>query len=256
MTVALVVCSVTLRIGYVTVSRQARSCPRSPGTGVYVAVVAPEIAVPSRNHWNPSKGKSELDGWVFAQLDQTAPPHDCATPSAPPPATAAGVTSAAGAPTPNRPIAFVVPESENQRLPSGPVAIRNGTVPGFSPALYSVIAPPVVIRPIAPVFWSVNHRFPSGPGVIPRGEPPGLRPVENSVIVPSGRDPPDRRRDGADVGEPQVPVRPRHDRVRQAPRAQARAELRHRGRAPDLDPADRGSLAGVGEPEVPVRSPP
>ena len=34
---------------------------------------------------------------------------------------------------------------------------------------YSVMAPPVVIRPILFPWFSVNHRLPSGPAAIPIG---------------------------------------------------------------------------------------
>jgi hypothetical protein len=83
------------------------------------------------------------------------------------------------------PIADVAPASVNQRFPSGPTARENGWLPAFSPVLYSVIAPLVVIWPILPA-RSVNQRFPSGPArTCAMFEPTAV----NSVIVPSGAAP-------------------------------------------------------------------
>jgi len=48
-----------------------------------------------------------------------------------------------------RPIAFVVPPSVNQRLPSAPLAILFGLLPALRPAANSVVTPAGVILPIA-----------------------------------------------------------------------------------------------------------
>ena len=57
----------------------------------------------------------------------------------------------------------VLPDSVNQRLPSGPAVIPHG--PDNEPP-YSVMLPLVVIFPILPFPFSVNHRLPSGPAVM------------------------------------------------------------------------------------------
>jgi hypothetical protein len=57
------------------------------------------------------------------------------------------------------PIADVVPESVNHTFPSGPEMSENGIPPGMG---NFVIAPAVVIRPIAPL-RSVYQRLPSMP---------------------------------------------------------------------------------------------
>src|SRR5205085_197744 len=124
--------------------------------------VCPAIKVPSSSHWYPSSACAVCDGCCAAQSDHVSS-QICGAPSLPPPEIAIAI-EAAGAPTPNCPIAFVVPVSLNQRLPSGPEAIRNGTLPEFKPVVNSVIVPVVVMRPTALVVpWSVNQRLPSAP---------------------------------------------------------------------------------------------
>jgi hypothetical protein len=98
-----------------------------------------------------------------------------------------------------RPIALVVPESLNQTFPSRPVTIPlfdldtaappPGKLPGFRPALNSLIVPPGVICPIAGTPASVNQTLPSGPDATPRGKLPGVRPLVNSITDPSGAAP-------------------------------------------------------------------
>ncbi len=67
----------------------------------------------------------------------------------------------------NLPI-LLLKNSVNQRLPSGPVAIRAGPLPAVG-IVNSVIAPTVVILPILLLSTSVNQRAPSGPEVMPSG---------------------------------------------------------------------------------------
>ena len=71
----------------------------------------------------------------------------------------------------------------NHRLPSGPAVIplSQGRLP--PPTTYSVIEPPVVLRPILPS-WpaSVNHRLPSGPGAIAVGRLTAVG-IGNSLIL-------------------------------------------------------------------------
>src|SRR5437773_1870453 len=57
--------------------------------------------------------------------------------------------------------------SVNQRLPSGPAAIPDGTLILGSMKLDT--APASVIRPIELLPLLVNQRLPSGPAAIPRG---------------------------------------------------------------------------------------
>src|ERR1700676_4356090 len=66
----------------------------------------------------------------------------------------------------------------NHSAPSGPTVIRVG--PPLL-AVYSVMIPAVVIRPILPP--SVNQRAPSGPATMSRGYLPG-HGSGNSVIWP------------------------------------------------------------------------
>ena len=84
------------------------------------------------------------------------------------------------------PIAFVVPLSVNQTLPSGPAVIPSGMQPPFKAALNSLIAcVNGLMTPIARVVpGSLNHMFPSGPIAIERTALPGFRPVVNLAIVP------------------------------------------------------------------------
>jgi hypothetical protein len=74
-----------------------------------------------------------------------------------------------------------LPFSVNQSAPSGPDVI----VPGEFGTGNSVMAPAVVVRPIARsvVLSSVNHIAPSGPAVIEKGLLP-FTSVGNSVIAP------------------------------------------------------------------------
>jgi hypothetical protein len=158
-----------------------------------------------------------------------------------------------------RPIAWVVPPSVNQRLPSVPTVIAApGMLPGFRPALNSVIWPVVGLmlgdRP-------VRRDPPDRPGGAVVGEP--------DVAVRSGRDPereaarveagaelgdrpvrpdPSDRLHGAVVAEPHVAVGPHRDRLVRGARVQAGAELGDR--AVRRDAADRPGA--VGEPEVAV----
>ena len=74
----------------------------------------------------------------------------------------------------------------NQRLPSGPAVIPNGSLSPVMPALYSVTAPAGVIFPILLPLISVNQRLPSGPAVILEGQLPALMPALYSVTTPAG----------------------------------------------------------------------
>src|SRR5579864_3147677 len=78
--------------------------------------------------------------------------------------------------------------SVNHNAPSGPAVIPRGSTLLKVGKGYSVIAPPVVIRPIllpAPMLpYSVNQSAPSGPAVIPWGEDWAVG-SGNSVIVPA-----------------------------------------------------------------------
>ena len=74
--------------------------------------------------------------------------------------------------------------SVNHSAPSGPAVISSGPL-GFVGSGYSVIVPPVVIRPILWPFSSVNHRAPSGPTVIPAGRLTGVG-TGNSVTAAAG----------------------------------------------------------------------
>ena len=111
-----------------------RSCDRT-------AVEQPPIPV------IPERGARRL---LAGPSDQVSP-HVWRAPRFPAPEIAIPV-DAAGAPTPNRAIALVGPVSLNQRFPSEPTPIRNGTLPAFKPAVNSVIVPLVVILPTAS--WS------------------------------------------------------------------------------------------------------
>src|SRR5688572_30014785 len=62
----------------------------------------------------------------------------------------------------------LAPNSVNHRFPSGPAVISPGEL-GMVGIWYSVMAPPVVMRPILWPFSSVNQSAPSGPTVIPAG---------------------------------------------------------------------------------------
>ena len=67
---------------------------------------------------------------------------------------------------------FPLEFSVAHRLPSGPATMPVGESPGYvsAPGVgYSVIAPLVVILPIADVLLSVNQRFPSGPATMSVG---------------------------------------------------------------------------------------
>jgi len=63
-----------------------------------------------------------------------------------------------------RPIALVVPPSENHTFLSGPAANSAGSLPLFRPLENSVICPLGVTRPTA--VKSANHRLPSGRFVV------------------------------------------------------------------------------------------
>src|SRR6266516_3249261 len=81
-----------------------------------------------------------------------------------------------------RPILF--PKSSvDQRLPSGPAVMPRGRL-FFVLMRNSVMAPPVVLRPILPAD-SVNQRLPSGPVVMPTG-PLLAVGMGNSVNLPLG----------------------------------------------------------------------
>src|SRR5438105_4047677 len=74
-----------------------------------------------------------------------------------------------------------LPFSVNHSAPSGPAVME----PGALGAGNSVMAPAVVMRPIALTLTlrSVNHMAPSGPAVIEKGLLP-FTSVGNSVIAP------------------------------------------------------------------------
>jgi len=66
-----------------------------------------------------------------------------------------------------RPI-LLVPNSVNQRAPSGPEQIPAGELPDVGP-LNSLIPPPVVIRPIWLTACLVIQSAPCAPVVMPKG---------------------------------------------------------------------------------------
>src|SRR3954471_22001984 len=77
-------------------------------------------------------------------------------------------------------------ERSGTRDPSTAATIPAGWLLLVSPAVYSVIAPAVVTRPIAPPpACSVNHKTPSAPAAIAWGAALCVG-VANSVIVPVG----------------------------------------------------------------------
>src|SRR5579864_4901691 len=88
-----------------------------------------------------------------------------------------------------------LPDTVNQRLPSGPAVIPPGALSAVDKG-NSVMIPAGVIRPILPIPGSENQRLPSGPAVISLGWSSGaaLSPVDwlldegvvNSVTVPVG----------------------------------------------------------------------
>ena len=80
-----------------------------------------------------------------------------------------------------RPI--LLPDSVNQRLPSGPAAIPRR---GGSRVANSSIVPAGVIRPTRLSSWSVNQTLPSAPAAIPRGLLSVAVSFGNSLIAPAG----------------------------------------------------------------------
>src|SRR5579863_4562689 len=73
-------------------------------------------------------------------------------------------------------------------VPLGPAVMSIGLLPGFRPALYSVIVPEGVILPIAgAVPPSVHHILPPCPRASRPGTEPGFSPLPNSVIVTAAR---------------------------------------------------------------------
>ena len=75
--------------------------------------------------------------------------------------------------------------SVNHRLPSGPVAIPSGRLPGVIPAENSWTAPAGVMSPMRPAS-SANQTLPSGPPVMPRGPLLGLMPAGVSSVAIGG----------------------------------------------------------------------
>ena len=89
-----------------------------------------------------------------------------------------------------RPIRFV-PYSVNQRLPSGPAVIPEGTAVALMPAENVVTRPLGVMRPIrpdggpdGPAPEAVNQRLPSGPAAMSPGPNALVGPTGNSVTAP------------------------------------------------------------------------
>ncbi len=76
------------------------------------------------------------------------------------------------------------PNSLNQRFPSGPFVIPEGSLPALGSG-YSVMTPAGVMRPIRFPKYSVNQRLPSGPFVIPMG-PLSAVGIGYSVMTPAG----------------------------------------------------------------------
>src|SRR5262249_60041633 len=77
-----------------------------------------------------------------------------------------------------RPIRLL-PNSANQRLPSGPAVISAGSLRNGSENW--VTTPAGVIRPIRSARVSANQRLPSGPRVIPSGLGVTVSGIGNSV---------------------------------------------------------------------------
>src|SRR5262245_28209502 len=77
------------------------------------------------------------------------------------------------------------PLAVNQRLPSGPAVIPQGSLWGVG-RLNSVTTPEGVIRPLRLAPPSANQRLPSGPAVIPSGLLLAVG-IGNSLMVTDNR---------------------------------------------------------------------